>query len=277
MIAGASQWTAERIASAGTSLKVISRTGIGYDGVDLFAASAHGIVVCNAPEAPTVSTAEHAVALIMACAKRLRHSVEMLRTGDGDYFAANKSIELNERTVGLVGCGRIARRVGTVCSALEMTVIANDPFLDPGDVPDCINLVEIEDLYADSDVISVHVPATDDTHRMFDTNAFAAMKPGVIFVNTARGSLVDQQALLTALESGRVAAAGLDVTDPEPLPAGDPLLGHPAVVVTPHIASATDRGRRRLYAHAIDHALEVISGRRIKTCVNPDVYEVLEA
>ncbi len=273
VIAGASKWTAERIrlAAAG-QVKVISRTGIGYDSVDLQAATEHGIVVCNAPEAPTVSTAEHAVTLMMAAAKRLDHSVALLRDAAADGFSANRSVELCGRTLGLIGCGRIARRVGAVGLALQMRVVAADPYLDPGEAPAGIELVGLDELYSQADVISVHVPATPATRHMFDTTAFAAMRPGVVFVNTARGSLVDSEALLAALDSGQVGAAGLDVTDPEPLPAGHPLPAHPAALVTPHIASATDLGRRRLYAHAIDHALQAIAGRRVATCVNPEVY-----
>jgi len=273
VIAGASKWTPERIAAAAAgSVKVISRTGIGYDSVDLAAATEHGIVVCNAPEAPTVSTAEHAVALMMAAAKRLADSAELLRSGAVDCFTKNRSVELCGRTLGLVGCGRIARRVGAVAVALQMRVVAADPYLDPSEAPDGVELLGIDDLYAAADVISVHVPATPATRHMFDAAAFAAMRPGVVFVNTARGSLVDQQALLDALDSGQVGAAGLDVTEPEPLPADHRLLSHPAALVTPHIASASDLGRRRLYAHAIDHALDAIAGRRVATCVNPEVY-----
>lgn len=274
VIAGASKWTPERIATAAAgSVKVISRTGIGYDSVDLAAATEQRIVVCNAPEAPTVSTAEHAVALTMAAAKRLDDSAGLLRSGAADCFTQNRSIELCGRTLGLVGCGRIARRVGAVALAMQMRVIAADPYLDPADAPAGIELAGLDDLYATSDVISVHVPATPATERMFDATAFSAMRPGVVFVNTARGSLVDSEALLAALDSGQVGAVGLDVTDPEPLPAGHRLLSHPAALVTPHIASATDLGRRRLYAHAVDNALEAIAGRRVATCVNSEVYE----
>ncbi len=268
-IAGSARWDRERIAGASERLRVISRTGIGYDSVDLAAATARGIVVCNAPEAPTVSTAEHTLALLLCAAKRLTLCQQRLRDDEGDYFARNDAIELDGRTLGLVGFGRIARRVGAVGRALGMRVVACDPYLATAEG---IELVDFATLLADADVISVHVPLTAETRHLFDAEAFAATKPGVVFVNAARGGLVDQAALLAALDRGQVGAAGLDVTEPEPLPPDHPLLHHPRVVVTPHIASATDRGKRRLYEHAIANALQVIAGERPSTVVNPEVY-----
>ncbi len=269
-IAGSARWDRDRIGACSDRLRVISRTGIGYDSVDVEAATARGIVVCNAPDAPTVSTAEHALALLLCVAKQLPACQQRLRDAEGDYFALNEAIELDGRTLGLVGFGRIARRVGAVAAALGMRVLACDPYLAAD--PD-LDLVDFETLLREAELISVHAPLTGETRQLFDAAAFAAMKPGVVFVNAARGGLVDHDALLAALDSGQVAAAGLDVTDPEPLPVDHPLLRHPRAVVTPHIASATDRGKRRLYEHAIDNALRVIAGERPATVVNPEVYE----
>ncbi|MGI9624225.1 MAG: NAD(P)-dependent oxidoreductase [Acidimicrobiales bacterium] len=268
VIAGASSWHADRIRGLGPSVKVISRSGIGYDTVDLDAATAHGVVICNAPDAPTVSTAEHAVALMFAAAKGLTLSQSNLRSGGGDYFVTNTALELEGRVLGLIAYGRIARRVGAVGRALGMEVLASDPYLDQADV----ELVDLETLLSRADVVSVHAPLTDQTRHLFDASAFAQVKPGIVFVNTARGGLVDQEALLAALDSGAVAFAALDVTEPEPLPTDHPLLAHPRCMVTPHIASATDRGKRRLYDHAISNALEAVAGQRLVTCVNPEVY-----
>ncbi len=272
VIAGATPWDGARMDGGADRLKVISRSGIGYDGVDLEAATQRGIVVCNAPEAPTVSTAEHAVALLLAAAKRIPVNQHKLRCGQGNYFETNDGVELQGRTIGLLAYGRIARRVGAVARALGMRVLTHDPYLDAGDVDDA-EIVSFDSLLEQSDVISVHAPLTPDTARLFDATAFASMRPGSIFVNSARGGLVDQEALLAALDSGNVLAAALDVTDPEPLAPDHRLLNHPDVIVTPHIASATDRGKRRLYKHAIDNALSVISGQRPSTVVNPEVYE----
>lgn len=269
VVAGADRWDGQRMDGGSERLRVISRSGIGYDGVDLAAATERGLVVCNAPDAPTVSTSEHAVTLLLAAAKRIMVSQTRLRQAKGDYFVASDGIELEGRTLGLVGYGRIARRVGAVAAALGMEVIAYDPYLDGADV----ELVDFGSLLGRSDAISVHAPLTDETHHLFGPEAFAAVKPGVVFVNTARGGLVDQSALLAALDDGRVLAAGLDVTDPEPLPPDDPLLGRDDVIVTPHIASSTTRGKVRLFDHAINNALMVIAGDRPATVVNPEVYK----
>ncbi len=269
VIAGSALWGQTELASVPASLQVISRTGIGYDTVDLAAATSAGVVVCNAPDAPTVSTAEHAIALVMVATKRLAVNQKRLRLADGDYFAANDGMELDGRTLGLVGYGRIARRVGVVGTALGMQVIAHDPYVDDADV----ELVGFADLLARADVVSLHAPLTADTRHLFDAAAFAAMRPGSVLVNTARGGLVDQDALLGALDNGPLFAAGLDVTEPEPLPTDHRLLARDDVFVTPHIASSTDRGKRRLYEHAIDNAIAVIDGVRPATVVNPEVYD----
>ena len=253
-------------------VRVLSRSGIGYDGVDVAAATARGIVVCVAAEAPTVSTAEHTVALILAAAKRLVPNQLRLRAGSGDYFGASEAIELAGRTLGLVGYGRIARRVRRAAVALEMEVVACDPYVSVADAAD-VELVPFTELLRRADVISVHAPLTSDTRHLFDASAFAAMRAGVVFVNAARGGLVDHDALIAALDAGQVGAAALDVTDPEPLPAGHPLLHRDDVLVTPHIASATDAGKLRLYQHAIENALAVLEGRTPPHVINPEVLE----
>lgn len=272
VVAGASRWDAVRLAG-GPALRVLSRTGVGYDNVDVGAATARGIVVCTAPDAPTVSTAEHTMALILAAAKRLVPNQVRLRAGSGDYVQANDGIELDGRVLGLVGYGRIARRVHRAAASLDMTVIAHDPYVGDAEV----ELVGFDELLARADVISLHAPATTATHHLFDTTAFAAMRPGVVFVNAARGGLVDHDALRAALESGQVGAAALDVTEPEPLPIDHPLLQRDDVIVTPHIASATDAGRLRLYQHAIDNALAVLAGGRPTFVVNPEVFDRMPA
>ena len=258
VLAGAKRpWNAEAFA-LGTSMKVISRIGIGYDNVDVPAAAAAGVIVCNAPDAPSVSTAEQTLMLMFAIVKELPAQIERARAGLPGATTGT-ALELDGTVLGLVGYGRIARRVGAAARALGMSVLAYDPYLgatEPG-----AELVGLDRLFAESDVISLHAPAVADTRHMINAGSLAAMKRGVYLVNCARGGLVDQDALLSALDSGQVAGAGLDVTDPEPLPEGHPLLLHPQVIVTPHMASATVAGRRRLYSHAIDNALNVLAGR----------------
>jgi len=257
VLAGAKRsWDAEAFALGG-ALKVISRIGIGYDNVDVAAATAAGVIVCNAPDAPSVSTAEHTLMLMLATVKNLPAQTERARQGLPGA-AVGTALELDGAVLGLVGYGRIARRVGIAATALGMSVLAYDPYIN--DAEGC-RLVGLDEVFAGSDVISLHAPAVAETRHMINAASLAAMKHGVYLVNCARGGLVDQEALLEALESGRVAGAGLDVTDPEPLPEGHPLLQHPRVIVTPHVASATVAGRRRLYEHAIDNALNVLAGR----------------
>lgn len=270
VLAGASLWPAERM-DGGPHIKVISRTGIGYDTVDLAGATARGIVVCNAPDSPTVSTAEHTMALLLHATKSLSANQRRLRGHDGDYYAANEGIELAGKTLGVIGHGRIGTRVVRAARALEMVTIACDPYIDPA--AHDVELVSLDELLERSDVVSVHCPLTDETRELFDADTFARMRRGSAFINAARGGIVDQEALVDALDSGHVAFAGLDVTVPEPLPTDHPLQGRDNVIITPHIASATDLGRRRMYTHAVENVLRCLAGGRLDSCVNPEVYD----
>ncbi len=259
VIAGARvRWDAAMLAG-GPSVRVVSRTGIGYDNIDLDAARERGVTVCNAPEAPSVSTAEHTVALMMAATKRLRTTTAIADRGE-KAPSVGIALELDGCRLGLVGLGRIARRVAAVGHALGMEVIAHDPFIDAAD-SDGVRLVDLDEVFSTADVVSLHAPGGEATRHLVDAARLATMRLGAVLVNCARGSLVDQDALLGALESGQLGGAALDVTEPEPLPAGHPLLGREDVVVTPHVASSTAAGRRRLYEHAIDNALAVLEGR----------------
>jgi phosphoglycerate dehydrogenase-like enzyme len=260
-----------------TRLRVIARTGIGYDAIDLDAATRRGIAVCNAPDGPTVSTAEHALMLLLAVAKRLRPAEAALRSGSSAaYYAGHAGVELDGKVLGLVGFGRIARRVARMGAGIGMEVVTFDPYVEPATVPVGVRSVgSLDELLAMADAVSVHVPLSEASAGMFDARRFEAMRPGAIFVNTARGGLVDQDALLAALRSGRLAGAGLDVTTPEPLPSDHPLLHRDDVVVTPHIASATADGKERLLRMAFDDAMAVIDGRAPQHVVNTDVLAIL--
>lgn len=266
VIAGVSRfWDADEFAKAGR-LQVISRTGVGYDNIDVGAANAAGVVTCYAPDGPMVSTAEHTITLMMAITKRMRalHADALAGKGGGPALG----FELDGRVLGLIGYGRIAKRVAAVGTALGMDVIAYDPLV-PALGPTGVRMVSLETLWATSDVISLHAPSIAETRHVVNASSLRLVKRGVFLVNCARGSLVDQDALLDALNDGTVAGAGLDVTDPEPLPAGHPLLTHPNVLITPHMASSTVAGRRRLYERAIDNALAVLDGRpatRVPEC-----------
>jgi phosphoglycerate dehydrogenase-like enzyme len=250
-------WDATRFARF-PELRVVSRMGIGYDNVDVAAAERAGVVVCNAPEAPSVSTAEHTLALLFALTKEIPIQQARAAQGLGGPAVAT-SLELDGATLGLVGFGRIARRVATAAQAVGMHVIASDPAFATGPV-DGVEIVDLDDVLAGAHVISLHAPANEATHHLICDDTLAAMRPGAYLINCARGALVDHEALERALDDERLAGAALDVTEPEPLPSGHSLLDRPNVIVTPHIASSTAAGRRRLFEHALDNALAVLDG-----------------
>jgi phosphoglycerate dehydrogenase-like enzyme len=273
-IAGAAPYDGS-VMDRAPSLRVIARTGIGYDAVDIGAATARGIAVCNTPDGPAISTAEHAITLMLMVAKKAKAAEASLTTGtSAGYYARHEGIELDGKVLGLVGCGRIARRVGAMAEAIGMRITTFDPYCDPTAIPSGFASVPtLDGLLHDADVVSVHVPLTDASRGMFDAGRFAAMKRGAIFVNTARGGLVDQDALLAALDARQLVGAGLDVTTPEPLPPDHPLLGRDDIVVTPHIASATADGKVRILEAAFEQAMTVIRGERPAHLVNPDVWD----
>lgn len=252
------------------SLQVVSRTGIGYDRIDIAEATRRRIAVCTAPDAPTVSTAEHTLALLFAVAKRLAPAAALLRRGPADYFSRHDGVELADRSLGVVGYGRIGSRVATMGRCLGMTVIVFDPEKDPAD-SDIVVAATLDELLAAADIVSLHIPLHVGTWHVIDERALSMMRPGAIIVNTSRGGLIDQDALLRALDSGHLFGAGLDVTDPEPLPSSHPLLDREGVVVTPHVASATIEGKDRLYEQAIRYALQVLDGGRPDAVLNPEV------
>jgi phosphoglycerate dehydrogenase-like enzyme len=255
-------------------LRVLSRAGIGFDNVVLSDATEFGIAACNTPDGPTISTAEHALALIFAITKGLKQSEHRLRRQEGNYPATHGALELAGASLTLVGLGRIASRVAKVALAVGMHVTAYDPFesdqrFEELGVRRAPNLAEA---VSEAQIVSVHAPLSDDTRHLIGDELINLMADGVFIVNTARGGLVDDSALLKALRSGKVRAAGLDVTDPEPLPQGHPLLEHENVLVTPHVASATVAGRRRIFAMAIDQVLTGLSGSKPSNILNAEVW-----
>lgn len=247
----------------------LCRTGIGVDAVDLAEATARGVAVTNTPDGPTVSTAEHAIALLFAVAKTLVPHADRLRRGTGSYAAQSTALELDGLTLGLLGYGRIARRVARVARAVGMRVIAHDPFVWEGG--DDVEMVELSTLLAESHALSLHAPLTAETAGIIDAESIGACRPGVIVINCARGGLIDHDALVDALDSGQVSGAGLDVTDPEPLSVDHPLLHRPDVLVTPHIASSTVVGRQRMLDMAAEQARMILSGIQPTNLVNSDL------
>ena len=263
-------WTAARIDQA-PRLRVISRIGVGYDNIDVQAATQRGIVVCYTPHGPTLSTAEHAVALIFAVAKTVAYADREIRRGRWHtHFFTLKGMELRDRVLGLVGLGRIGGHVAQIMQAVGMRVIALDPMLTAEKALQ-LGLQKVDslsELLARSDVVSLHAPATAETRHLINTSRLQAMKPGAILINTARGSLVDEHALADALRSGHLAGAGLDVFEREPISSENPLIHLENVGLTDHIASHTWAGHHRLYEMAIHHALQALRGEKPDCMLN---------
>jgi D-3-phosphoglycerate dehydrogenase len=257
------------------ALKVIARTGVGYDNISVADATARGICVCYTPDAPTISTAEHTIALMLAAAKQLkRYNRAMVEQPTADHISDYYGLELYGRRLGLVGLGRIGSRVAHVARALGMSVAAYDPFVPPGRAAEMgVELApSLEALLGESDVVSLHVPASAETRHLMNAERLAQMKPGAYLINAARGALVDEAALLEALDSGHLGGAGLDVFEAEPPPGDHPLLSRGDVIATPHLAGPSPAGRQRMWEGAIGQALQVLHNERPAHLLNPDVW-----
>lgn len=256
------------------NLRMVARTGIGVDNVDLEAATRAGVVVCNTPDGPTESTAEHTVAIMLSLTKRIKQGNDNLAAGKwGPRGGVLVGIEVRGRTLGLIGLGRIGRRVAQICGrGLEMKVLAYDPYITPAQAAELgVELAGLDDVIAGADVLSLHVPVTTATHRLMDRARIANMKDGAYLLNLARGALVDAEALLEAVDSGKLGGAGLDVFDPEPPELSSRLRNHPLIVTTPHSASVTIEGRVRIEGMAVDRLLSYFAGERPQDIVNVDV------
>lgn len=235
-------------------LKIVSRNGVGYDAVDVAALNERGIALTVVGDVNSATVAEHAIMLMLAASRRLLKSATRLREGDWLYRDELESRELCGKNLLIIGFGRIGRRVARIASALEMSVFAYDPFI-AADQFDCANRISrLDDALRMADVISLHIPATDS--QLLDSSAFRHMKPGVVIVNAARGSIVDEEALLTALSGGQVGAVGTDVFAEEPPPSDHPFLSHQSIIATPHSAGLTEECARRMARKAVQNVLD---------------------
>jgi D-3-phosphoglycerate dehydrogenase len=242
VIRSGTQVTAEVIAAA-EKLRVVGRAGIGVDNVDLPAATERGIVVMNTPGGNNITTAEHAIALLISLARHIPQASASMKKGHWDKKRF-VGMELYNRTLGLIGLGNIGRIVARRGRGLGMKVIAHDPFLsEKARAAAEVELVSFDDLLARSDAISVHVPRTPDTVRMLGDAAFERVRRGVLIINAARGGIIDEAALLRALDDGRVGGAAMDVFENEPPGADDPLVRHEDVICTPHLGASTEQAQ----------------------------------
>lgn len=228
----------------GSSLKLIIRGGVGVDNIDVKYAEENGIQVRNTPRASSNSVAELALAHMLSCARFVSIAGHTMREGKWEKKAYGKGIEIGGKTLGVIGYGRIGQALGRMAQGLGMSVLAYDIYHVDGLECDTMRYVELDELLAKSDFISLHTPAIDGKPLINEEN-IAKMKDGVVFVNTSRGNNVDEAALLAALESGKVRGAGLDVFAEEP-PKNSALLNHPNVSCTPHIGAATKEAQQRI-------------------------------
>ncbi len=262
-----------RLMDAGPSLKVISNMAVGFDNIDVAAASARGIPVGNTPDVLTETTADFAFALLMAVARRIPEAKQYIHEGKWRTWHPTvlSGQDIYGATLGIVGFGRIGRALSRRASGFNMRVLVDT--LEPeAEVSEAGGeKVRLDELLRESDYVSLHVPLTEDTKHLISKDELAAMKPTAVLVNTARGGVVDPAALYEALRDGVILAAGLDVTEPEPIAPDDPLLTLDNCLVMPHIASASVATRRKMAEMAVDNVIAGLRGEPLPTCVNPEV------
>lgn len=259
-------FTADLIEQA-RSLRVVSRHGVGYDTVDLEALTRRGIPLAVTGESNPATVAEHALALMLALARKLPQYDAAQRRGEFSWRLRAETVELLDKTVLLVGCGRIGQEVARRCAAFGMRVLVHDPYISADEVS-AAGWTPAEDLeaaFAITDFVSLHAPLGPETEALIDAQALAVMKPTAFLINTARGGLVDETALVAALSEGRLAGAGLDVYDPQPPKADNPLFALDNVIVTPHSAGMTREGAARIGVACAQNVLDALDG-----CLNPD-------
>lgn len=267
VIRSATRVTREVI-NAAENLKVIGRAGVGIDNVDLDAATRRGIVVMNSPLGNSVTTAEHTITMMMALARHIPTAVAALREGRWERGKFTGT-EVCNKTLGVIGLGNIGRIVADRALGLKMNVIGFDPILTAEAATRIhVEKVELNELFRRADFITVHTPLTDETRGLVSDRAFALMKHGVRIINCARGGIVDEAALMKALESGQVAGAALDVFVQEPPPKDHPLLNHPHVIATPHLGAATDEAQLQVAIDIANQIVEFLTEGTIRFAVN---------
>ena len=257
------------------NLRVLARTGVGVERIDVAEATRHGIAVVITPGAGTNAVAEGALAMILHLVKRLRVTTECVAGGRWSERGAIRLGDLEGATIGIVGYGRIGRRVGHLARAFGMTVLAHDPYLTPpddrvdGDTTDGAELVGLEELRCRSQVATLYLPLTPQTHHLVDSPFLAAMPAGSILVNCGRGGLLDLDAVAHALADGRLAGLGLDVFDPEP-PTHHPVFDCIDVVLSPHLMGLSVGATRATFTAAAEGVADVLDGRRPAALANPE-------
>jgi len=264
-----------KVVRAGEKLQVIGRYGIGVDNIAVDEATRRGIPVTNVPAYCLDEVSEHALAFIFALARHVCNYDTAVRTGNWELKTGMPMFRMNGQTLGILGFGKIGQTLGAKARGLGMKLIAHDPFL-----PESVfqqhhaEAVSLGDLFARADYISVHMPLTPETRHMVNRDLLRKMKPTSFIVNTSRGGVIDQSALLLALQEGWIAGAGLDVFEPERLPANHPLLHAPNLLTTPHVAFYSEESVVELEIKAAQNVADILAGRRPAAVVNPQVLEL---
>ena len=276
IVMGGANADAALMDKAGASLKLIATPGIGVDKIDIDAASERGISVIHTPDAPTESTAEHTIGLLLGVATRVVAGDRFMHNNElGIERADMVGTEVYGQNLGVVGYGRIGKRVAEICAlGLRMNVKVYDPYVNQRQItPQGITLTEdFADLLSTSQFVTLHVPLLPATHKFFGERELRLMPKGSYFINAARGSVVDEQALIRVLQAGHLAGAALDVSDPEPPEPDNPLLTMKNVITTPHIASGTEAGIHAMMHGVADQIIQLVNGERPRSLVNPEVW-----
>lgn len=269
------------IIEAAKKLRVIGRAGVGLDNVDLEAATQKGIIVMNTPAGNTISTAEHTFSMILALSRNIPQAYASMKQGRWDR-SKFMGVELYGKALGVVGLGRIGTEVVKRALSFGMKILAYDPFLSLQVAQSLgVEMVELKDLFKRADYITIHAPLSEKTRHMVSTAEFAMMKKGARIVNCARGGIIDEEALVSAIKEGRVAAAALDVFEKEPLSADNPLLQLDNVVITPHLGASTEEAQVNVALEVAQIVRDALLGRGIRNaanypCLEPEVFGVIE-
>lgn len=258
--------------TAGPQLKVISNHAVGFDNIDIPAATARKIPVGNTPGILTDATADFAFSLLVSAARRVVEGDRYVRAGQWKTWGPSILLgpDVTGATLGIIGYGRIGQAMAKRASGFDMRILYHDPMVTNPAVPG--TAVDLETLLRESDFISLHTVLSAETRHLINRDTLALMKPSAILVNTSRGPVVDGQALYEALKAKKIFAAALDVTDPEPLPMDSPLLELDNLVIAPHIASASKPTRDKMSLMAAENLLAGLNDQRLPTCVNPEIY-----
>lgn len=257
------------------NLKVIGRTGVGYDSVDVKTATAHGIPVVITPGANNRSVAEHAVAMMFALSKNLVEAQQEMCKGNWEIRGAKKAFELEGKTIGILGLGAIGRETAKICEGCGMKVAAYDPFLSKEQVEGygAVYYENYEDLLKVSDVVSIHVPLTDETKNMISKKQLTEMKKTALIINCSRGGIINETDLVEALKAGEIAGAGTDVFCSEPPKTDDPLLNCPNLIVSPHSAAQTREAVIKMAQMCVKGCLAVAEGKKWPFVADKSVYD----